>query len=176
MRGAFLAGSSYGEPAKYSRCCFSVQPNCPGFTGRRCRADTEKGGIALYIELSIKTTEREQFVNITEKINAALAGSAIREGCCTVFVSHTTAAVTVNEDADPCVMSDMLSFLQKMVPLRGEYTHREGNSDAHIKAGLLGCSLHLIIRNNILELGTWQGVFLAEFDGPRTRQVKLWVD
>ena len=130
----------------------------------------------MYIELNVKTTEREQFVNITEKINALLPAAGVEEGCCTVFVSHTTAAVTVNEDADPDVMHDMMKFLQKMVPLKGGYSHREGNSDAHIKASLLGCSLHLIVRQGSLDLGTWQGVFLAEFDGPRTRLVKIWVD
>ncbi|MDW7739553.1 MAG: secondary thiamine-phosphate synthase enzyme YjbQ [Bacillota bacterium] len=128
----------------------------------------------MYFELSVSSTQREQFINITDKINALLAAGGVNEGHCTVFVSHTTAAVTINEDADPDVMSDILGFLQKMVPLRGGYRHREGNSDAHIKASLLGCSLHLIIREGRLDLGTWQGVFLAEFDGPRTRTVKIW--
>ncbi|MBW6464448.1 MAG: secondary thiamine-phosphate synthase enzyme YjbQ [Bacillota bacterium] len=130
----------------------------------------------MYIELTVKTTSREQLVNITEQINALLAAAGVKEGCCTIFVSHTTAAITVNEDADPDVASDLLGFLQKMVPLKGGYSHREGNSDAHIKASLLGCSLHLIVREGSLDLGTWQGVFLAEFDGPRTRLVKIWVD
>lgn len=130
----------------------------------------------MYFELTVTTTAREEFVNITEKINALLSAGGIEAGCCTVFVSHTTAAVTVNEDADPEVMNDMLRFLQKMVPMKGGYRHSEGNSDAHIKASLLGCSLHLIVREGSLDLGTWQGVFLAEFDGPRTRSVKVWVD
>jgi secondary thiamine-phosphate synthase enzyme len=130
----------------------------------------------VYLELTVKSTKREQLINITGQINAVLAAAGFREGCCTVFVSHTTAAVTVNEDADPDVAEDLLRFLQSMVPLKNGYKHREGNSDAHIKASLLGCSLHLIVRNGTLDLGTWQGVFLAEFDGPRTRQVKIWVD
>ena len=130
----------------------------------------------MYFELQVKTTAREQFVNITGQLNALLAAAGIREGCCTVFVSHTTAAVTVNEDADPDVMDDLLKHLQTMVPLKGSYRHREGNSDAHIKASLLGCSLHLIVREGLLDLGTWQGVFLADFDGPRTRLVKIWLD
>lgn len=128
------------------------------------------------MELTVKTTAREQFVNITPQINGLLAENKIKEGCCTVFVSHTTAGVTVNEDADPAVMEDLLRFLREAVPLKGNYRHREGNSDAHIKASLLGCSLHLIIRDGYLDLGTWQGVFLAEFDGPRTRTVKIWID
>jgi secondary thiamine-phosphate synthase enzyme len=130
----------------------------------------------MYLELDIQTNAREQFVNITQKIDAMLAACGIDNGRCTVFVSHTTAAVTINEDADPDVMEDLLRFLQNMVPLKGNYRHREGNSDAHIKAALLGCSLHLIIKDGSLDLGTWQGVFLAEFDGPRKRSVKIWVD
>lgn len=130
----------------------------------------------MHLELSIQTTAREQFVNITAQLNDLLAKSGVRDGRCTVFVSHTTAALTVNEDADPAVMEDMLNFLQKMVPLKGGYRHREGNSDAHIKASLLGCSLHLIIKDGYIDLGTWQGIFLAEFDGPRRRTVKVWID
>ena len=130
----------------------------------------------MHLELTVKTTAREQFINITGQLNELLAGSAVKDGCCTVFVSHTTAALTVNEDADPDVMEDLLSFLQKMVPLKNGYRHREGNSDAHIKASLLGCSLHLIIKDGYFDLGTWQGVFLAEFDGPRRRTVKVWID
>ncbi len=128
------------------------------------------------MELTVETASREQCVNITPKINSLLSSHAVKDGCCTVFVSHTTAALTVNEDADPAVMEDLLRFLQSMVPLKGNYRHSEGNSDAHIKAALLGCSLHLIIRNGYLDLGTWQGVFLAEFDGPRSRKVKIWID
>ncbi|HED24356.1 MAG TPA: YjbQ family protein [Firmicutes bacterium] len=130
----------------------------------------------MYYELIVQTENREQFINITDGLNGLLSDSGIKEGTCTVFVSHTTAGVTVNEDADPAVMEDMLSFLKKMVPLQGGYRHREGNSDAHIKASLLGSSLHLIISEGFLDLGTWQGVFLGEFDGPRTRTVKLWID
>ena len=130
----------------------------------------------MHLELEVKTTAREQFVNITPQLNELLAKSEAKDGCCTVFVSHTTAALTVNEDADPAVMEDLLEFLQKMVPLKGGYKHGEGNSDAHIKASLLGSSLHLIIRGGYLDLGTWQGVFFAEFDGPRTRKVKVWID
>ena len=130
----------------------------------------------MYLELEVQTKAREEFVNISGQINDLLASEEVREGRCTVFVSHTTAAVTVNEDADPAVMEDMLAFLQKMVPLKGGYRHAEGNSDAHIKASLLGCSLHLIVRDGYLDLGTWQGVFLAEFDGPRRRCVKIWID
>lgn len=130
----------------------------------------------MHLEMSVETEAREQVVNITPRLNELLAESKVENGCCTVFVSHTTAALTVNEDNDPAVMDDLLRFLQKMVPLQGDYRHGEGNSDAHIKASLLGCSLHLIVKDGSFDLGTWQGVFLAEFDGPRTRRVKLWID
>jgi secondary thiamine-phosphate synthase enzyme len=130
----------------------------------------------VHLELTVHTAEREQFINITGQLNELLAKSGVKDGCCTVFVSHTTAALTVNEDADQDVMEDLLNFLQKMVPFNNSYRHREGNSDAHIKASLLGCSLHLIIKDGYFDLGTWQGVFLAEFDGPRSRTVKVWID
>ncbi len=130
----------------------------------------------MHLELDVKTTAREQFVNITPRLNELLAKSGASDGCCTVFVSHTTAAVTINEDNDPDVMDDLLKHLQILVPLKGDYRHLEGNSDAHIKAALLGCSLHLIIKSGSFDLGTWQGIFLAEFDGPRTRKVKVWID
>ncbi len=130
----------------------------------------------MHLELSVKTTAREEFINITPRLNELLAESRAEDGCCTVFVSHTTAAVTINEDNDPDVMEDLLRFLQNMVPLKGDYRHREGNSDAHIKAALLGSSLHLIIRKGSFDLGTWQGIFLAEFDGPRNRKIKVWID
>lgn len=130
----------------------------------------------MHLELEVKTTAREQFINITPKLNELLSKSGAKDGCCTVFVSHTTAAVTINEDNDPDVMEDLLRHLQTLVPLKNDYRHREGNSDAHIKAALLGCSLHLIIKNSSFDLGTWQGIFLAEFDGPRIRKVKVWID
>ena len=130
----------------------------------------------MHLELSVKTAAREQFINITPRLNELLAESRAEDGCCTVFVSHTTAAITINEDNDPAVMEDLLRFLQNTVPLKGDYRHREGNSDAHIKAALLGSSLHLIIRNGSFDLGTWQGIFLAEFDGPRERKIKVWID
>lgn len=130
----------------------------------------------MYCELKVETTVREELVNITGRVEALLAAGGAREGCCTVFVSHTTAAVTVSEDADPHVLEDLLLFLRRVAPLKGDYLHGEGNSDAHIKAALLGCSLHLIVREGHLDLGTWQGVFLGEFDGPRERLVKIWFE
>lgn len=127
-------------------------------------------------EFMVRTTLREQFVNITGEINAVLARAGVTNGRCTVFIPHTTAAVTVNEAADPDVIADILAYLNRLVPLHGDYRHREGNSDAHIKASLLGNSLHLLVSEGSLDLGTWQGVFMAEFDGPRQRRVRIWTD
>jgi secondary thiamine-phosphate synthase enzyme len=130
----------------------------------------------MHLEISVKSEEREQFIEIGDKINKLLTENGINDGCCTVFVCHTTAAVTVNENADPDVAADLLAFLRDLVPQNGGYRHREGNSDAHIKTSLVGTSLQVIIKNGSLDLGKWQGLFLAEFDGPRTRRVKLWVE
>ncbi len=117
--------------------------------------------------LSIRTREREELVDITGRVAGLAAG--IKEGALTVSVPHTTAAVTANEHADPDVARDMLAALRRLVPEQGGYLHAEGNSDAHIKAGLLGSSLTVPIKDGRLLLGTWQGIFFAEFDGPRVR-------
>ncbi len=130
----------------------------------------------MVYELEIQTNRRDEFILISGKVNEILAGTGFKDGCCTLFIPHTTAAITVNESADPDVMDDLLIFFRRLAPLQGDYRHCEGNSDAHIKAALLGSSLHLIIRNSSLDLGMWQGVFLAEFDGPRRRKVKIWID
>jgi secondary thiamine-phosphate synthase enzyme len=130
----------------------------------------------MLYEFEIGTQVREEFILITGNVNEVIARAGIRNGSCTLFIPHTTAAITVNENADPDVMADLLVFLSRLAPLQGSYRHLEGNSDAHIKAVLLGASLHLIVRNGSLDLGMWQGVFLAEFDGPRRRKVKIWMD
>jgi secondary thiamine-phosphate synthase enzyme len=123
--------------------------------------------------VSVKTGKRVDLIDITEKVADAVEKSGVQHGLCCVYVPHTTAAVTVNEHADPDVARDMAAGLGRMVPEGAGYAHAEGNSDAHIKSALLGSSQTLIIESGNLKLGTWQGVFLAEFDGPRTREV--WV-
>lgn len=123
----------------------------------------------------IKTPKRECLVEITDRVIRAVAESGVTEGLCTVFVPHTTAAVTINENADPDVRRDMTSFLAEAVPRNWPYRHAEGNSDAHIKACLLGSSAQVPVSQGRPMLGTWQGIFLAEFDGPRTRRVHLTV-
>jgi secondary thiamine-phosphate synthase enzyme len=110
-------------------------------------------------------------IDITDRIRALLKESRIRSGICNVFVPHTTAAVTINENADPDVPRDILSELDKIVPHNDHYRHVEGNSAAHIKASIVGASETLLIENGDLVLGTWQSIFFCEFDGPRTRRV-----
>ncbi len=121
--------------------------------------------------LSIRSTGRIQMIDITASLQSLVREQGIREGICTVFVPHTTAAVTINENADPDVVRDITAAMERIVPAAGPYRHREGNSDAHIKVSLFGASETVIIEGGRLVLGTWQSVFFCEFDGPRTRQV-----
>ncbi len=122
-------------------------------------------------QFSVKTQARSQMIDITAQVRSILRESRVESGVCIIFVPHTTAAVTINENADPDVPRDILTQLDKTIPLRGEYLHREGNSAAHIKASLLGASETVIVEKGSLVLGTWQSIFFCEFDGPRTRQV-----
>lgn len=124
-------------------------------------------------EIEIRTKERVDFIDMTSKLREIIRQSNIEEGLMTVFVPHTTAGVTINEHADPAVISDIKKQFEKLVPVNNGYSHTEGNSDAHIKASLIGSSVNVIIKNGDLLLGTWQGVFLCEFDGPRKRKVYI---
>lgn len=127
-------------------------------------------------ELRVKTPKREVLVNITGKVNSIVRNSAINEGVCRIFVPHTTAGVTINENADPAVMTDIINFLKILIPQSGgqySFRHMEGNSDAHIKSSLTGSSLDILIHNGRLVLGTWQGIMFAEYDGPRNRRVYI---
>ena len=123
--------------------------------------------------LSVKTRKRTEFVDITSDINQLIQKSGIDEGLCMIYVPHTTAAVTINESADPSVKSDILMVLNKIIPWEANYRHLEGNSPAHIKSTLVGSSELIAIENGQLVLGTWQGIFFCEFDGPRTRKVNV---
>jgi secondary thiamine-phosphate synthase enzyme len=125
------------------------------------------------ISLSIKTSGQTGFVDITREVEKAVADSRVREGLALVFVPHTTAGITINEGADPSVQADIIRTLEQLIPLKGPYHHREGNSAAHIKTSLIGPSVSVIIENGRLVLGTWQAIFLCEFDGPRTRKVLI---
>lgn len=115
-------------------------------------------------------TAREGFINITGKVAEAVEKSAIMNGSCIVFCPHTTAGMTINENADPDVVKDMLFALDKTYPDRKEFRHFEGNTAAHLKASFVGSSVTLIVDNAALVLGAWQGIYFCEFDGPRTRK------
>ncbi|MBU4445934.1 MAG: secondary thiamine-phosphate synthase enzyme YjbQ [Candidatus Marinimicrobia bacterium] len=124
-------------------------------------------------EISVKTGSRIEMLDITSQVRSALSKSGTQEGVCTVYCPHTTAAITINENADPDVTADIMQKLNRMIPLHENYRHLEGNSDAHIKSSLVGNSAQIIISNGTLQLGTWQGIYFCEFDGPRRRSV--WV-
>ena len=123
--------------------------------------------------LDVKTTAREILTDITHDIEEAIRNSPVKEGHVVLFVPHTTAAITLNENTDPDVASDIIDALKKTWPENAGYRHAEGNSDAHIKASLIGNSEQLIIRDGRLVLGTWQGVYFCEFDGPRKRKLHM---
>jgi secondary thiamine-phosphate synthase enzyme len=123
--------------------------------------------------IQVRTASRVQFVEITSQVTKAIAKSGVRDGMAVVYVPHTTAGITINEAADPSVVDDINEKLSALVPHRGNYKHSEGNADAHIKASLMGSSVHLIIAGGSPVLGTWQGIFFCEFDGPRTRKVHI---
>ncbi len=123
--------------------------------------------------LQVRSTTTTEMIDITRPIQEAVKRTGISEGVCVVFVPHTTAAITINENADPAVPQDIVMALNKFVPSAGEYRHSEGNSPAHVKASLLGFSQTVFVESGKLVLGTWQGIFFCEFDGPRTRKVHI---
>jgi len=127
------------------------------------------------ISIKITTNQKEELLDVTPVIKDAVNSSGINNGLCIVFVPHTTAGVTINENADPSVKEDMLRTLRKIVPDSLTYTHAEGNSPAHIKASLIGSSVEMLIKNRTPVLGTWQGIFFCEFDGPRQRQIYVQI-
>jgi len=118
----------------------------------------------------VQTTKSQQFINITGKVAEEVRNSNVNEGIAVIYVPHTTAGVTINENADPDVVRDMIVTLDKTYPVHGDYQHMEGNSHAHIKASLMGSSCTVIIQDGRLMLGTWQGIYFCEFDGPRNRE------
>ncbi|HBE73416.1 MAG TPA: hypothetical protein DDW31_04930 [candidate division Zixibacteria bacterium] len=123
--------------------------------------------------IDISTSTRSQLVDITDKVRKALAESGVKDGLCVLWVPHTTAGITINENADPSVARDILMELDRRIPWEDGYAHSEGNSAAHVKSSLVGCEKTLLIEGGRLALGTWQGVYFCEFDGPRKRQVWL---
>ena len=129
----------------------------------------------MFSRFQVNSRERCEFIDITSSVRQAVRAAGVAEGLCTVFVPHTTAGVTINENADPSVVRDMLMELEKIVPFSDGYAHREGNSAAHIKASLVGPAVQLIVEGGSLALGTWQGIYFCEFDGPRRRSVQVQV-
>ncbi len=124
-------------------------------------------------KFSVKTSSRTEFVDITAEVAAAVTDSGVTDGIVTVFIPHTTAGVQINENADPDVMRDIQVVLDEMVPWSNNYWHAEGNTAAHVKAAMMGASAQIIVENGRMQLGTWQGIYFCEFDGPRQRTV--WV-
>ena len=120
-------------------------------------------------EITIKTNTQTQILDITAQVQKVVSESGIAEGLCCVFIPHTTAGVTINENADPNVKQDIIMELNKVIPFNDNYSHLEGNSAAHIKASIIGSSVNIPVKDNNLLLGTWQGICFCEFDGPRQR-------
>lgn len=130
----------------------------------------------IWKEVGVPTSMRAQMVDVTAQVAAELAANGIKSGMCYVYVPHTTAGVTINENADPDVVTDILNGLERLVPLKGNYRHAEGNSDAHIKASLMGFTVAVPIIDGRLALGTWQGIYFCEFDGPRRRKMLIGIE
>jgi len=124
-------------------------------------------------EITVTTHQQCEMIDVTPRVEQAVKKAGVSRGICHVFVPHTTAGITINENADPAVIHDILTEIDKVIPLQDGYQHSEGNSAAHIKSTLFGCSASVIVEGGSLALGTWQSLFFCEFDGPRTR--KLWI-
>ena len=125
------------------------------------------------MQFTVKTSSQTELIDMTASVQDAVTASGLERGLCFIFVPHTTAAVTINESADPSVKADMLKVLNQVIPWEAGYRHMEGNSPAHIKSTLVGASEMVAVENGRLVLGTWQGVFFCEFDGPRIRKVNI---
>ncbi len=125
----------------------------------------------------VKTSARDEMIDVTDRVRSVLAETGIRNGSLTVYVPHTTAGVTINENADPSVVHDVLAALDRAVPWEsGDYRHGEGNSAAHVKSSMMGCSLRVPVIDGSMPLGTWQGIYFCEFDGPRRRRMLVTVE
>ncbi len=123
--------------------------------------------------INVRSKSRIEFIDITEMVHDVVKDAGIVKGVCFLFVPHTTAGITINEGADPSVQRDILNSLNRLIPHEMNYFHREGNADAHIKSTLVGTSVHVIVEDGKLLLGTWQSIFFCEFDGPRHRRVAV---
>ena len=131
--------------------------------------------VKMIQQIDVRTSARTQFIDITREVQDAVKSSGISDGVCTVYVPHTTAGITINENADPDVVRDMIDTLERLVPHNAGYRHVEGNADSHVKASLMGFSVDVFVEKGRPVLGTWQGIYFCEFDGPRNRQVYVKV-
>ena len=127
----------------------------------------------MFKKISVTTSRRTELVDITTKVSETISEAGVQNGICVVYVPHTTAAVTINENADPSVKADIIEALSHLVPPSADYSHMEGNADAHIKSTLVGCSERILVEDGKPVLGTWQGIFFCEFDGPRNRKAYI---
>ncbi len=135
-----------------------------------------KTEVSIMIQrISVRTSARTEFVDITREVQNAVKSSGISDGLCIVYVPHTTAGITINENADPDVTRDIIDTLERLVPRDARYRHMEGNADSHVKASLMGFSASIFVENSRLVLGTWQGIYFCEFDGPRSRTVLVQI-
>ena len=125
------------------------------------------------MEITIKTKNRNEMINITSEVEKAVLKSSVKEGICVVYCPHTTAGVTINENSDPDVCDDLITGLIRIVDSDWPFKHSEGNSDSHLKSSIVGCEKTIIIENGKLKLGVWQGIMFCEFDGPRERRVEV---
>ena len=126
------------------------------------------------LSFSVRTQSHAQFLDITQQVQSALSKMNFTDGIATIFIPHTTAGITINENADPDVVADMANALEKAIPWNADYRHSEGNAAAHVKASMMGSSVSIFVEKGSLQLGTWQAIYLCEFDGPRTRSI--WVE
>jgi secondary thiamine-phosphate synthase enzyme len=141
----------------------------------RRRSPTQSRQATMKHQFTVSTRARVQFIDITDRVQEAVRESGVRSGVVHVFVPHTTAGITINENADPSVVTDVLAALERAVPRDAAYEHSEGNSPAHVKASIMGFCQTLLVEDGSLLLGTWQAVYFCEFDGPRTRRVVVKV-
>ena len=162
-----MAGGAFPAPFVVSglSCCVTMNPQ-----GAKPGSVRSANG-----ELSVQTERRTQLLDVTAGVAKLVRDSGVLRGTCHLYVPHTTAGVTINENADPDVAHDLATALDRLVPQSAEYRHSEGNSDAHVKASLVGCSATVFVNNGQLELGRWQGIFFCEFDGPRLRELRVKV-
>jgi secondary thiamine-phosphate synthase enzyme len=131
--------------------------------------------VAAIQHIEVRTTRREEMIDITSLVRSAVKKSGVANGVAWIFVAHTTAGVTIQENADPTVKSDLVGLLARLIPKDGSFQHAEGNADAHIKSSLIGASQAVFVEGGKLVLGTWQGIWFCEFDGPRERRVQIKV-